>query len=326
MTSPDQTRFIDRSDPQPNYIEFEGVRIQRDKSKWNFNNPEQGPISIDTYSIWSPSQWNEIALRLMNGETCALYMMGNFGVARLFDLHDKTGEDKITDDIKQREKVQKLVGFVHPDDSGDLIDFERLPEGLRNLQDAQKRHELYKGPMHAIFPLKDAENVNPSIAHQQDNTIALFWIPGHWGYEGLARDMKKKGAQGILGGGSLNIHGAEPSYTTEALHEQFERIPEWQHHIDFVIFDEIAEAAGIGRSHTMVSFVQDPPKAVRIGSMSLGRIGREIGFEIVVEEGVKMASSLTEYTDENNAEIDRKVDDVLAQMQRYREWLSESGK
>lgn len=300
-------------------IEFEGVEIQWNKGSWNFNHPEQGPISIDTYSIWNEEHWKEIAERLKSGETCALYMMGNFGVARLYGAQDE-GEDVILTGIKKRERINNLVAFASPDDIGDLIDFGRLPSAFLNLNSSEGRHKLYKGPAHFIFPLNENAGVHPSVVREEDKSIAVFWIPGHWGYEGLAQNMKEQGAKGIIGGGSLNIHGAEPSYTSESLKEQFERIPEWQTNIDFVLFDELSEAAGIGRSHTQISVIEHPPKAVRIGSMSVDKIRRDTGFDIVVPEFVKRASSLTEYGEETDRIIDEKVEKVLGQIQRYKEW------
>ena len=297
-------------------VEFEGVEIQWNKGSWNFSNPEQGPISIDTYSIWNKKHWGEITNRLKGGETCALYMMGNFGVARLYDVSD-TGEDVILKDIKQREKINNLVAFANPDDIEDLIDFERLPEVFNNLHSSDARHALYKGPTHFIFPLKGDAGVHPAIVREEDASIAIFWIPGHWGYEGLSQSMKEHGVKGVIGGGSLNIHGAEPSYTADALREQFEKIPEWQKHIDFVLFDELSEAAEIGRSHTQISIIEHPPKAIRIGSMSIDKIKRDTGFEIVVPENVRRASSLTEYGEEVDRLTDQKVEKVLAQMQRF---------
>lgn len=306
----------DRKDLPPQIVEFEGVEIQWNKGSWNFNNPEQGPISIDTYSIWNKEHWAEIAGRLKNGETCALYMMGNFGVARLYGSEDE-GEDVILKDIKQREKINNLVAFANPDDIEDLIDFERLPEVFNNLHSSDARHALYKGPTHFIFPLRGDAGVHSAVVREEDASIAIFWIPGHWGYEGLTQSMKEQGAKGVIGGGSLNIHGAEPSYTADALREQFERIPEWQKHIDFVLLDELSEAAGIGRSHTQISVIEYPPKAIRIGSMSTGRIQRDTGFEIIVPENVKRASSLTEYGEDMDRLTDEKVEKVLAQMQRF---------
>lgn len=260
MTGEPLRKTPDQKGPVLQMVEFEDVQIQWNRGQWNFNNPEQGSVLIDTYSVWNREHWGEIADRLLSGQTCALYMMGNFGVARVYDLQDTKSEDVILDDIKRRERINNLVGFAPPEDIGGLIDFERLPERFADLQDAEKRRALYPGPMHAVFPLKDPDSANSSIVRQDDKTIAIFWIPGHWGYEGLSQQMKIRGAKGILGGGSLNLHGAEPSYTAQALHEQMERIPEWQTNIDFILFDELAEAAGIGRSHTQVSFVVDPQK------------------------------------------------------------------
>lgn len=312
---------------KPEYRYFEGIDIQWNRVPWNFNHPEIGPVSIDTYSIWNPVHHAEIAERLVSGERVALYMMGNFGVAefRVAPRYrtDKDDKDVILDDIKQRERMQNLLVFAHPDDIQDYIDFDRLPPAFKDLQKPEKILALYVGPMHGIFPIKDKDLIDQGLVKQDDKTAAFFWIPGHWAYQNLFNEVKKRSAKGHLGGGSLNIHGQEPCYTTADLRDgEMVKHKEWLENIDFVILDEIAEATGIGRSHTQVSFAQDPARIVRIGALSPAKIKRETGLKIVYNDTVKKASSKTPYDNIHNADADRKVEIVQARIARFQAALS----
>ncbi len=305
---------------------FEGVSIQWNKVPWNFTHPKKGPVSIDTYSIWNPEHHDDIARRLALGQTCALYMMGNFGVAEVRNAPDwqpdGTDHDKILDDIKQRDRIQNLLAFADPENIRDFIDIDRLPPSFKNLRWPGARLALYPGPMHAILPIKDTGIIDQGLVKQQDKTTAFFWIPGHWGYEKLAEQLRKKVKHGVMGGGSLNIHQQEPCYTTSQLRDrEMVNHPEWQELVDFVILDEIAEAAQIGRSHTQISFIEDPPRMVRIGSLSPQKISKYFGKEVVYDDAdLRHASSLTPYDDLNNMVTDVKVDLVLNRIERYEDW------
>nr|MBI5455495.1 hypothetical protein [Candidatus Levybacteria bacterium] len=298
----------------PKYREFEGVRIQWDKVPWNFRHPELGGVTVDTYSIWNPSHHEEIATRLALGQRCAINMMGTYGVAEVREERTQRESDPIFDKIKQRDKMQSLVVFAHPDDIGDFIDFERMPQNLRHLQNLEQRRALYKGPMHAIFPIIP-ERLPDLGMIRDDRDAAFFWIPGHFGYEELAKKVKGRIGSGVLAGGSLNIHGQSPSYSPEELRAEMARHQEWLKGVHFVINDEFAN--GIARSHTQVSFMQDPPSVVRKGSLSLEKIARDTGLSLVYDESVKEASSKTPYNQESNQDTDRRVEEALARIARF---------
>lgn len=312
-----------------NSLRFEGVNIQLDKGQWEFGGGEVKK-AIDTFSIWSPMHHEEIAERLKNGERAAAYIMGNFGVVEVRRPGELREEDVMFDKIKRRERSQNFVAFVSPDDIRDLIDVHRLPSELKDLRWADNRHELYPGPMHAVFPIKKNAEVDRGVIRQQDNTLAAFWIPGHWGYEKLGDLMRKKVKLGILGGGSLNIHGDDPSYTTKELFVAFQQHPEWQEEIDMIIFDEIAEAAKIGRSQTMLSFAEYPPKMIRVGSLSTDAIELHLGMPVnfdpdrMVNDQKYVASSRTRYTKRNNDLTSQKVDEALLKMGRYKDYYEGS--
>lgn len=300
----------------PEYKEFEGIKIQWNKIPWKFNHPELGRVAIDTYSIWNSAHHPEIADRLLRGERCVLYMMGTFGVGQLF----KPGgiDHQILDSIKQRERTQNLVVFAHPDDIESYIDFERLPQEHKKLADRNQRRRIYPGPLHAIFPAKRERMPSLDLLRAIDQTVAFFWIPGHWGYESLVAEMKKRISGGLFGGGSLNIHGQEPSFSTSDLRDrEMVRHLEWLENIDFVIIDEIGETADIGRSHTQVSFVKHPAEVVRHGSLSIGEIAREMDFDLTTAEGARNASSKTPYDNDNNEASDRKVKETLSKINRF---------
>ena len=314
----------DRLPPLPEYKHFEGVDIQWNKVPWRFEDADLGTVSIDTYSIWNPQHHAEIAQRLAEGQRCALYMMGNFGVGEFFNALGSEENFETLDSIKKRDRTQNLVVFANPDDTGDFMDFERLPEELRKLQNPQDRSAIYpEGPMHAILPVLDTKMPNPGLVKQADKSTSFFWIPGHWGYEQLAMELKKR-ASGLFGGGSLNIHGQEPSYTAAELKDkEMARHPEWLKNIDFVILDEIAESSEIGRSHTQVSFLGNMPQVIRRGSVSQRKIERDTGYELVGNEDVKQAASITPYNNTTNEVSDRKVEIVLARIARYQKAVAQ---
>jgi len=307
-----------------NSLRFEGVSIQLDKGRWDFESDVE-THSLDTYSIWSPTHHEEIAERLKNGERAATYMMGNFGVV---EMRRPEMDNKVMfTDIKQRPEGQNFVGFVSPNDLIEIIDVDRLPPELKSLRWAGNRHGIYPdGPMHAVFPIKQGAEVDPGIIRKADNTLSAFWIPGHWGYEKLGDRLRKKVKRGILGGGSLNITGEEPSYTKKELYNAFLRNPVWQKALHFIVFDEIAERANIGRSQSMVSFAEYPPKMLRMGSLSAGAIEMNTGMPVRLDPdrlGVDpkyYASSKTRYTPHQNELADRKMEDLMAQIGRFKEF------
>ncbi len=318
-------------DVTPEYRYFEGINIQWNRVPWSFTHERLGAVSIDTYSIWNPAHHGEIADRLAEGQRCALYMMGNFGVGELFRPAGGDAQYEILDAIKQRERAQNLVVFAHPHDIGQFIDFERLPQEHRHLEDSSIRLAIYPGPMHAIMPIKPEEMPSLGLIKDEDQSAAFFWIPGHWGYEQLVLEMQKRVGNGLFGGGSLNIHGQEPSYTAAELRDrEMVMHPEWLEGIDFVILDEIAQAGNIGRSHTQVTFMQDPPVVIRRGSMTPEKIARETGYRLDVDGQRKPASSKTPYDTIHNTDSDRKVEIVLARIGRYQArfqaWLDREGR
>lgn len=302
----------------PLYKRFEDLNIQWDKGVWRFQTPD-GVVGIDTYSIWNPEHHEEIAKRLAEGDRCALYMMGTFGVGEFFQKGSANFD--ILDKIKQRDRTQNLVVFANPTDIGEFIDFQRLPADHSHLILPEKRLALYPGPLHVIFPVKVEEIPNPGLLRTDANSTAFFWIPGHTGYEKLADQLKRK-AKGLFGGGSLNIHGQEPSYTTDELkNREMRRHAEWLTNIDFVILDEISESLDIGRSHTQVSFMQGVPEIIRVGSISKEKIERHTGYQVEEAEGVKQASSKTPYNEESNQASDVKVELAISKMKRFSQAL-----
>ncbi len=310
--------------PKIVFKEFEGVRIQWEKGAWNFDHTQNGPVVIDTYSIWNPEHHAEIAERLLNGETAALYLMGNFGVAQVRTRRNYNQSDAMFDSIKKRDRSQSLAAFVHPYDIADMVDFERLPGAYSGLRDASKRLSLYAGPMHLILPIKE-ENLPDLGKIREEKTASFFWIPGHTGYEELYGKFKDRIEGAVLGGGSLNTHGQEPSYNTQQLKYEMGRHPDWQENIDFIIFDELAESFRIGRSHTQVSFVTNPPKVVRRGSVSAETISQRTGYP-VVSDNPKLASSATPYDSVSNKDTDRKIKEALQMMERYQAAISTGSK
>ena len=305
-------------------LEFEGVKIQMDKGGWSFTHPDKGPVTIDTYSIWNPHHRQEIAERLFRGQVCAMYIMGNYGVGqvRVSPEWNQGGGNKnvILDEIKKRARVNNLVAFVDPDDVYPFIDKTRLPQELKGLRWAKQRYSTYAGPQHNIVPVVDNGTVDKDLVREGDKTMAVFWIPGHWGYEEIGDKLRKLTKHGIFGGGSLNIHGEAPCYTTRELYHELSAQPDWQENIDFIILDELAESYRVGRSQTMVSFATFPPEAVRIGSLSVDKINEKTGAGIVENGEVKEASSLTKYNMRNNAVSDGRVEGIMAKIKRYKEW------
>lgn len=307
-------------------IGFEGVAIQWDKGQWEFDGL-LGRKTKPVFSILNPGHWEEIAELLSQGKTAAGMMMGVYGVFKKLDRKDPESADVLFNRVKQRPPSQNFVALVHPKDIMKFVDKRRLGKVDREqLRRKEGRLELYVGPQHVILPVRE-NRVNPALVQEKDRTIACFWVPGHYGFEGLVNQARKKIRRGLLGGGSLNIHGKEPSYDKKSLYQAIAGQPEWLEEIDFVITDDIAEAAGIGRSHTMVRYGPNDkdPEIVRIGSISPEKIRKAAGRNIIVnEETVRRASSTTPYTPEDNAIIDTRVGEALLRTQRFGDWIEKS--
>lgn len=316
---------------QEDFIEFEGVRVQTGKGRWDFLGPEGELSSLDTYSIWAPGKWREIAERLRNGERCAMFIAGTYGVGQVFDApewqrtDDKYAEGAAIRRIKRRSIEQGFVAFVHPDDQIGIIDIDRLHPNFKHLRWAEARARAYGWAQHTVYPAKENGTIDLSILRPEDQTVACFWIPDHWGFEGLVDESRRITKHGIFGGSSLNIHGKDPSYSTNDLYVNFQQNPEWLDKIDFVIFDEISESCEIGRSQPMVSFAGDRPLLIRHGSLSLEEIRRRTGYDIeeAPEERLRFASSITEYNPENNLIIDRRVAQAEAMIRRFKSFKRE---
>ena len=316
-------------DSSPRILNFEDVEIQWDKGAWHFPT-EQGVITKDTYSLWNPSHWQEIAERLKNGQSCAMMMGGAYGVGRFFedqewqDSQDENAEFLKLERIKQgRAWNNNFVTLLHPEDQISFIDVDRLPRKLQRMRFADVRYDSYAWAQHNIYPVKEHVGLDKALIREADQSIACFWIRNHWGLAGLAAQMRRnRRHHGIFGGGSLNFHGEEPSFTSSALKDQMATKPSWLTDIDFVIFDEIVEKAGIQRSQPMVSFLQDPPKLIRRGSLSIEKIRTTTGYPLTEDYDTKTASSSTPYSPEHNAFVDERVILADAQIARFRNFTS----
>lgn len=322
--------------PTSKSVEFEGINIQWEKGKWEFNHPELGKVIKPTYPILNPKYWGEIADLLKKGKTAAGMMMGPYGVFKKLDS-PKNGQndnsaDNLFEKVKQRPKEQNFVALVHPEDIAKFVDQERLQEPYRTqFLTKEGRLGFYAGPQHVILPVKEG-SVNEALVKQADQTIACFWVPGHYGFEGLVREAKKRiGNEGILGGGSLNIHGKDPHYDKESLYTAMAEQRGWLEEIDFILVDDIAEVGDIGRSHTMTRYVNGQPEVVRIGSLSLKTIKEATGHDLILDEEklergqVKFASSKTPYSLEQADIVDGKVRQILERTQRFKSWISSRG-
>ncbi len=297
-------------------INVKGVEIQWEKGEWEFIHPELGVVKKPTFSILNPDHWDELSDRLSSGEVAAGMMMGVFGVFKKLDSSDSA--TVLFERVKKRPTDQNLVALAHPSDIQDVIDYERLKEPFKSsFRASEERLRLFAGPQHVILPIK-AGTVNEALIRKADQTMACFWVPGHYGFEGLINAAKQKINGEMLGGGSLNFHGQEPCYDKKQLHEEMSRKPEWLEEIDFVVFDDITENEDIGRSHTMVRYTGDKPEIIRLGSLGMGKISRFTGHDIVLAEDVKYASSKRDYTSQSNLIIEQRVERAIRTVQSFR--------
>lgn len=309
-------------------INFEGIDIQWEKGEWDFQHPTLGKVTKATYPLLNPLYWSEIAQGFHDGQTAAVFMMGNFGVVKRLENSDweqgkKGSADTLFDRVKKRPRQQNFVAFVDPEDIIDIIDVDRIDKKFKNqLRFPGGRKRLYPGPLHIILPVREGF-VNKALIREEDKTIAVFWAH-HFGFEGLVDAARRKIKHGTLGGGSLNIHGKEPCYNKTELYQEMVNQPDWLEEIDFIVFDDIVEAAGIGRSHTMVRYSGQEPELVRLGSLSRKKIEASTGRIMTVPSDLKYASSKTPYSEEFNALADRKVEEALLQVGRFENYIKSS--
>jgi len=312
----------------PKAFTFEGVNIQWEKGTWEFQHPELGRTIKSTYSILNPLYWNEIAERFKKGETAAVFMLGNFGVVKKLesseweDSKHEGSADALFDKVKKRPRQQNFVALAHPEDMIDIINVDRIDKEFRNqLRFPGGRERLYPGPLHIILPVRDKSLVNKALIREEDKTIAVFWA-NHFAFEGLVEAARRKIKHGILGGGSLNIHGKEPCYNKSELYQEMADQKDWLEEIDFIVFDDIVELADVGRSHTMMRYSGREPELVRLGSLSRAKIENSTGRTMTVPSDLRYASSKTPYTDEFNLIADRKVEEALSRVDRFRFYIS----
>ena len=331
---PDKAIEDNENPKMPEYkgkkINFEGIDIQWEKGEWKFQHPTLHEVTKTTYPLLNLFYWNEIAERFKKGETAAVFMLGNFGVVKKLESpeweNDKKGSaDALFDKVKKRPRQQNFVALAHPEDMIDIIDLDRVvDEKFRNqLRFPGGRERLYLGPLHIILPVRDKGLVNKALIREEDKTIAIFWA-NHFGFEGLVDAARRKIKHGMLGGGSLNIHGKEPCYNKSELYQEMANQPDWLEEIDFIVFDDIAETVGIGRSHTMIRYSGREPELIRLGSLSKAKIEESTGRTITVPPDVRYASSKTPYSEEFNIQADQKVTDALSRLDRFRSYLINS--
>ena len=354
---------VPQNEIAPEHILFEGVTIERGKREWLFEHETLGSVAIDTYSIWDPQNWQIVAKRLTQGEICAMYVAGTYGVGEIAESPqwqeqgtehesnsglnsrvdtsghqvpdvaqvDETLPDEaqkgsvILEEIKKRPAHLNLVSFMAPEDQIDVIDTDRLPQVFRNHRWAKTRGNSYAWAEHHVYPLRRNGTVNPHLIRKDNASISCFWINGHFGYQGIVDDIRRLRKHGNFGGGSLNIHGMEPSYSKHQLISALRDNVNWLRRIKFVIFDEIAEGAQIGRSQPMISFCEYPPKLVREGSLSATKIQELTGINPQKDQHTTQASSTTPYDNFNNTIIDGRVLSVKSQIRRYWYYLKENG-
>jgi len=309
-------------------IMFEDVEIQWGIDNWIFEHPAMGRVRVDTYSIWNPANWKIIAQRLASGEMCAMYVAGTYGVGQIMESPEWIEDEEVKDsvmlsEIKKRPPQLNLLTFMDPDDQIEVIDVDKLPKTFKNHRWTQIRQSSYAFAEHHIYPLKQNGTVHPSLFRKNDQTIGCFWIKGHFGFQGIADEVRRMVKHGNFGGGSLNIHQQMPCFTTAQLKEQLPKNPDWLKRISFVILDELLENAEIDRSQPIVSFTSDNAKLLREGSLSRQEIQEVTGIEIVGDETTESASSTTPYDEIHNRIIDGRILSVQKQIERYWHFLKE---
>jgi tRNA A37 threonylcarbamoyladenosine synthetase subunit TsaC/SUA5/YrdC len=304
---------------KPEDIIFEDIQIQWGKGEWRFEHPTTGEkITKPTFCLYNPKHLDEIVSLLDEGKTAAGMMMGNFGVFKKIDTPSSADE---LFNLKKRPKEQNFVVLIHPEDMINVIDLNRVPKPYRKqLLTPEGRMSFYAGPQHVILPVK-SQGVNEALIRQSDRTVACFWVPNHFGFEGLAIKARERIKDGLIGGGSLNIHRKDPHYNKHSLYREMASQEKWLNEIDFIIFDDIAEAGNIGRSHTMVRYLDGRPEIIRIGSLSIDEIQRKTGHEMRLGKDFKYASSKVLYSEKGNKITDKKVEEVLKKIGRFNLFL-----
>lgn len=297
-------------------ITFNGIEIAWDEIGWYFLTHEGSMLRKPVYSVWNPNHWPTIAEKLVAGERCAMQVAGAFGAGMIFRNPDLStgGEESNNSQFAKLEEIKKgrpwkknFVAFVHPHDQGEIIDFSRLAPQFKHLENPNNRARAYGWASHNIYPLREDIDIDPALIQKDDQSIACFWINGHWGFEGILGEVKKYGVNGFFGGGSLNFHQESPGFKKHDVYGQIAARPEWQKAIDFIILDDISEKNEIYRSQPMLSFMGEEAELIRHGSMSLGEIQKRIGYKIKTSDRAKYASSATQYSDFYNKVTDNRI-------------------
>ena len=250
----------------PNYtgrvVLFEGeIPIHEDKFNWVFY-PKGQKREIPVYSIWNYDNNREITELIARGKAAALYMWGTYGTGMLLDSPQWQEEGEIESEKLRRVKKNRpwgdqFIDFMHPDDMIDFWDIDRFHPNFHRLQWAGDRWQLFEaGPVHIIAPTKPRNpHIDPSLFRESNQTSSYFFLP-HPALIGLIELIRKDVKHSIFGGGSLNIHGESPPFTTEELHTMLSLNEDWQQDIDLVIVDEITEFYEIFRSQLQIRIPQ----------------------------------------------------------------------
>lgn len=321
--------YIPEYTGQIKYFGKDNIPLHPDKTSWNFKQKGGAFDDIPIYSVWNYENHQEIAKRIANVEVALLYMWGTYGVAMLIDSprwqeKGKDASQMLRTELKKGRPIDSpFVPFIYPEDMIDFWDIDRLHPDYQSLQWADKRDALFRsGPVHIIAPVKKHNpHIDESLIRGNDRTTSFYYMP-HPAVEKIVGRVRRLVKHSVFAGGSANFHGENPSFTTAELRSNLQAKPEWINNVDFILVDEITEHERIFRSQTQIRLpLRDSDgvcEIVRRGSLDPKTWSKETGQPVKdAAEGVKLASSVTPYSDETNRIIDGKIKKSRELMEKF---------
>lgn len=274
-----------------------------------------GARRAPVYTLRDPADRRLIARELAAGRSAAFYL-GLFTIVKLLrpPWAEGAGGELFWQVKPERPRWSKLPMVTEPRHAIRFVDFSAVHPDLARLARREEWERLWAHglPLHVIAPLRgplrflheafrttphDLQGHAAAVATAADRyipaeTASFFWLSDP-DWNALARDVARCApARSYLAGTSFNRHGQHPPYTLDELQEHVRDRGDLE--FDLVVHDELIEQAGLHSSHTMVRLplAGQPPELLmtRLGSVSAGRLERELGLPVRVLDSVAEAS------------------------------------
>lgn len=283
--------------------ELKGEALGRNRESISFPEYE---LEIPVYDIRSLSDQEQIAREIARGRQMAMFGGVWGGFQGIQGLSGDTGE-YLKWAKKDRPKEAKYVVMKPPRSSHELIDWSKVHEDLRFLEDPDSFEALWEthgAYLHVIAPVKDGllpsalvtspeehEKAYPGRPSISADTSAFLWRADPY-FENFARLVDEHSDTQIhIGVTSLNKHGEKPPYTYDEFVAHLRAGNADPRQVHLVVRDSIYENSQALGSHTQLRLPLADEEGVvelyRIGTLSPEGFEKRTGIELRNKYDVK---------------------------------------